>query len=316
MAQIPLLTIGVPAYNAAKTIEKTIQSVLAPQRNFEIEIIVVDDGSADSADLQALLSTYRQDFIRLEALPENRGLANARNVAIEKATGKYFTPLDADDEFVSNWPVTFQKIISEWDKDYAHCEICLTQCVNSDGKSTVSRPNYKGLMTLDDYLNQRMTGEYLPVFRTAFAKTHPYYDLGTKKSCGIISYTNFAKITSYFVTPDVLRIYNYGTQGSISVGWTQAAKAQESAKCMDAHLSIHGDLLREKAPKTYAGILLRLAIYKRMSGQEGYWSDIQKSMRVGFSHQTIGAIVMILFPRSVAWLTHWAKQIGLIKKFG
>lgn len=316
MAQTPLLTIGIPAYNAARTIGKTLQSVLAPKRNFDIEIVIVDDGSADSVELKDLIASYPASIIKLESLPENKGLANARNVGIEKATGKYFTPLDADDEFVSNWPATFQKIITEWDKDYSNCEICLTQCINGNGESTVSKPNYKGLMTLDDYLNQRMSGEYLPVFRTAFAKTHPYYDLGTKKSCGIISYTNFAKITPYFVTPDVLRIYNYGTQGSISVGWTQVNKARESAKCMDAHLAMHGDLLQEKAPKTYAGILLRLAIYKRMSGQGGYWSDIQKSMLVAFNYQTLGAIIMVLFPHSIALLTHWAKQIGLIKKFG
>ncbi|HCM83671.1 MAG TPA: glycosyltransferase family 2 protein [Alphaproteobacteria bacterium] len=312
----PLFTVGIPAYNASGTIKKTIQSILGPARKFSVEIVVVDDGSKDSAELQAILKNFDQNLIKLVMLPENRGLANARNVAIENASGEYFTPLDSDDEFVADWPVVFEKILAEWQKDYAHCEICFTQCLDGQGKSTVTCPEYKGLMTLDDFLNQRYSGEYLPIFHTAFAKVHQYYDLGTKKSCGIISYTNFAKLTQYFVTPDVLRIYHYGTPGSISVGWTQAHKARESAQCMEAHLSMHGGLLKEKAPATYAGILLRLAVYKRMSGQSGYWQDIKKSLSVSLDLQTFGAIVMVLFPNIAATLTHWAKQHGFIKKFG
>lgn len=312
----PLLTIGVPAYNASGTIEKTLKSVLSAPRNFEIEIIVVDDGSHDSADLQTVMKNYTQDFIRLIVLPENKGLANARNVAIHEAHGEYITSLDADDEFVSGWPQVFEKILKEWNASYQHCEICWSQCLDSDGKSTVTHPDYKGVMTLDDFLNQRFSGEYLPIFRTAFAKTHPYYDIGTKKSCGIISYTHFAKLTQYFITPDVLRIYHFGTPGSISVGWTQAHKARETAICMNEHLEMHGDLLRQRAPSVYAGTLLRLAVYKRMAGQGGYWNDIKKSLSVYFGAQTIGAMVMVTFPRSAAVITHWAKKYGFIKKFG
>ena len=91
----PLVSIVIPAYNAAADIRATLQSVQAQTyRNFEA--IVVDDGSTDAT------STIVEEFIaadprfRLIRQP-NAGIGGARNTAILAARGVYIAPLDADD---------------------------------------------------------------------------------------------------------------------------------------------------------------------------------------------------------------------------
>jgi glycosyltransferase involved in cell wall biosynthesis len=89
----PLVSILIPAYNAAPWIAETIQSALAqtwPRR----EIIVVDDGSKD-----ATVTVARQFASKeVSVVPqENQGAAAARNKAASLCQGDYIQWLDADD---------------------------------------------------------------------------------------------------------------------------------------------------------------------------------------------------------------------------
>lgn len=88
----PLVTIIIPAYNAALWVGEAIQSALAQtwQRK---EIIVIDDGSTDRT-AQVALSFGSQ--IKLVST-ENRGLSAAVNRALRMAHGDYIQELDADD---------------------------------------------------------------------------------------------------------------------------------------------------------------------------------------------------------------------------
>lgn len=82
----------VPAYNGARYIAEAIESALA-QDHFEVEIIVVDDGSTDStADVVRGFG----DRIRY-VYQSNAGPASARNRGIKEATGALIALLDADD---------------------------------------------------------------------------------------------------------------------------------------------------------------------------------------------------------------------------
>lgn len=90
------VTVVIPAWNASAFIGGAIASALA-QTVSDIEIIVVDDGSADGTAEAALaagggdprLSVLRQD--------SNRGPSAARNRALDAAHGVYLAILDADD---------------------------------------------------------------------------------------------------------------------------------------------------------------------------------------------------------------------------
>lgn len=89
----PTASVVVPAYNVAKTIKATLDSLLA-QTMTDIEIIVVDDGSKD--ETCTLVEAYTDPRLRL-IRQANRGLAGAHNTGIHKARGRYIGFCDADD---------------------------------------------------------------------------------------------------------------------------------------------------------------------------------------------------------------------------
>ena len=92
--QVPRVSIIMPAYKTARFIRAAIDSVLAQTyKNFEL--IIVDDCSPD--DCAAICQSYSDTRLRLVSLPENRGLAGARNAGIEFAQGEFIGFLDSDD---------------------------------------------------------------------------------------------------------------------------------------------------------------------------------------------------------------------------
>jgi hypothetical protein len=90
----PLVSVVIPAYRAAQSIPATLDSVLA-QTFSDYEIIVVNDGSPDTVQLEKVLEPYRARIAYYRQ--ENQGPAGARNTGIQVARGKYIAPLDCDD---------------------------------------------------------------------------------------------------------------------------------------------------------------------------------------------------------------------------
>ncbi|HEY9026309.1 MAG TPA: glycosyltransferase [Burkholderiaceae bacterium] len=92
VSDLPLVSVVIPAYNAAATLPATLDSVLA-QTYPHIEIIVVDDGSRDgTADVLARYAPRVQGIRQA-----NGGLAAARNAGLAAARGEFVALLDADD---------------------------------------------------------------------------------------------------------------------------------------------------------------------------------------------------------------------------
>jgi len=91
------LSIIIPAYNAERYIERCILSVLnEADKDFSIEIIVVDDGSTDStvSIVRSIEETNPQIRIIRQ---ENKGVSVARNIGLDAALGEYVYFIDADD---------------------------------------------------------------------------------------------------------------------------------------------------------------------------------------------------------------------------
>ena len=89
----PIVSVIVPAYNAARHIGATLSSCLA-QSLREIEIIVVDDGSTDRT--YEVMRSFDDPRLKLHRKP-NGGVSSARNHALIFARGRYVQFLDADD---------------------------------------------------------------------------------------------------------------------------------------------------------------------------------------------------------------------------
>lgn len=92
----PLVTIITPCYNSADFVRLTINSVLE-QTYTNWELIVIDDKSKDDTCNVIEEYTKQHSNIHLIKLAQNGGVANARNIGLEKANGKYIAFLDSDD---------------------------------------------------------------------------------------------------------------------------------------------------------------------------------------------------------------------------
>ena len=95
----PRVSIIIPAYDSASTIEVACASALA-QTERAIEVIVVDDGSTDGTAQVVEEIAARDGRVRLVRHPQNRGRMEARRTGITAATGAFTLFLDADDEIL------------------------------------------------------------------------------------------------------------------------------------------------------------------------------------------------------------------------
>jgi len=104
-----MVSIIVPAYNAARTVTRAIESLLA-QTYEDIEILVVDDGSKDGTEEVCRKYGDRIRYIR----QDNQGPSEARNTGIRNASGEYIGFLDADDWYLPEKIEQNIKLFSEY----------------------------------------------------------------------------------------------------------------------------------------------------------------------------------------------------------
>jgi len=89
------ISVIIPAFQAEGTLPGTLRSVLA-QTHRDLEVLVVDDGSTD--DTRAVAERFAAQDPRVRVLGQaNAGVAMARNLAIDEASGAFIAPIDADD---------------------------------------------------------------------------------------------------------------------------------------------------------------------------------------------------------------------------
>ena len=126
----PLVSVVIPIYKAEATLPSCIDSLLS-QTYHHLELLFVDDCSPDrGAELVAeRVPRLEQLGIKVKLLrhTENKGVAVARNTALDAATGEYIYSVDADDELA---PDTIEVLVREaiWkDADLTGCEWILKQ---------------------------------------------------------------------------------------------------------------------------------------------------------------------------------------------
>lgn len=103
-----LVSVIIPVYNVEEYLEECIDSVLSQTYPY-FEIILVDDGSIDKSG--SICDEYVLKDNRISVIhQENRGLSEARNAGVEKATGKYIYFLDSDDWIL---PETFEQLVEK-----------------------------------------------------------------------------------------------------------------------------------------------------------------------------------------------------------
>lgn len=98
MKSTRLISVVIPAYNAAKHLSRAIDSILLQKCTDSIEIIIVDDGSKDQT--AEMCRAYGEKIRYYHQ--ENQGVSIARNQGVAHARGEIVVFLDADDFLASD----------------------------------------------------------------------------------------------------------------------------------------------------------------------------------------------------------------------
>ena len=154
------VSIIIPVYNAAKHIEKCLQSVLN-QTYKNIEIVIINDGSTDNS--KDICDSYVAEYEQIRLINQkNSGPSAARNSGLQASTGKYIQFVDSDD--------TINALMTETLVNSIRNEIQLVICgyrdikINKGIDKTVEfQPHNCGIKDIKDF-NDNFMDYYLAGF--------------------------------------------------------------------------------------------------------------------------------------------------------
>lgn len=113
------VSIIVPIYNVEKYLNRCLDS-LVNQTFKDIEIIALNNGSTDSS--LDILKDYASNDNRITIIDnENLGVSKARNIGIDKASGKYIVFVDSDDWIDTNMIEVLYSNITKNNCDLVMC---------------------------------------------------------------------------------------------------------------------------------------------------------------------------------------------------
>lgn len=131
----PLVSVVIPAYNAEKFIHQTISSVLEQTFPGQIEILVVDDASADGTEaVVRAIQPENNRVLRYFKNEENKGVAATRNYGVQQAGGDYVAFLDADDWWTKDKIEKQLQLLEQSQEEYCFC-FSGRELMNAEGKS-------------------------------------------------------------------------------------------------------------------------------------------------------------------------------------
>jgi len=115
-------SILIPAHNAARTLQATLESCIVQDRTAVEEVIVVDDHSTDNTEaVFAAFAEQHPDFSWVWATNPRKGACSARNHALELSRGEYIQWLDADDLLGQNKVAAQLNLLAQQDGAIAAC---------------------------------------------------------------------------------------------------------------------------------------------------------------------------------------------------
>ena len=115
----PKVSVVIPAYNIALFVKETLDSVFAQTYN-NFEVVLINDGSKDTKELEIALAPYYDRIVYAEQ--ENLGASQARNSAICLSRGELLAFLDGDDIWLPDFLLSQVEFLEKNDLDMVYCD--------------------------------------------------------------------------------------------------------------------------------------------------------------------------------------------------
>ena len=228
------VSIVIPVYNHAAYLRKCIQSAL-DQDWPDLEVVVVDDASPDPAVGEILESFRTHPRLRLSRNPNNLGISETQNAALEGSTGGVIAFLDCDDYLAPN---AISTCMRAWKDDTVYLH---TGRVNVDAQDReVSRIHFLSLPR-KDYFAENLEAMYAThlkmIRRDTFAKVglfDPRFD--SAQDYDMLMRIAFHYPTGAFVhVPDFLYFHRFHGEQATQQQAERQARFTETI-CREARL--------------------------------------------------------------------------------
>jgi len=141
---IPLVSVIIPAYKIASYIVETLDSVFA-QTVREFEVIVINDGSPDTEELEQALAPYLDRILYVRQ--ENRGAGAARNRGLREARGEFVAFLDGDDLWMPDYLEKQLAFVREGSYDLTYADALIFGNSSNAGKTYMETSSSEGPVT-------------------------------------------------------------------------------------------------------------------------------------------------------------------------
>lgn len=159
-----MISVVIPIYNAEKTLRKCLNSLLS-QSNQDFELILVNDGSTDAS--ASICLEYQKRYYSKIAyyVKENGGVSSARNLGIEKTSGKYVCFVDSDDTVEVDYLQVLYDALRDNHVDIAICELYLQD--NMNGSDRIGLYSHDDIIysILSERYGRPNSGPYCKIFK-------------------------------------------------------------------------------------------------------------------------------------------------------
>lgn len=171
MTEQPLVSVIIPAYNAAEFMGETLDSVFA-QTFTRFEVIVINDGSPDTEQLEGVVERYPSNLRYIKQ--ENQGAAAARNAGLRAARGEFVAFLDADDTWLPTFLERQLALLKNTGAELVFADALLFGDSPLDGRTFMQVDPPSGEVTAENLLRVKVT----VLTSTVLARKAPVLDVG------------------------------------------------------------------------------------------------------------------------------------------
>lgn len=272
-----LVSVLIPVYRVEDYLCRCLDSVCC-QSYRNLEIILVDDGSPDGSG--AICDAYAAKDSRVKVIhKENGGVAEARNTAVEAATGEYLVFVDSDDWVAGNYVERQLELLQQQNADMVACQELWTG--DSQAALPQKKPEIKVLDTVEALENLLYqvdfdAGPHGKLYRTEIVKKYPYpkgkhfEDLGN-------TYRIVADCKKVVCTGEYLYYYFIKTGESI----TRSSFSQNRLHILEMMDRQYEDIVQWYPQLTKAVSSRKFSVYcyiLRQLPEEAQWNELRERL--------------------------------------
>jgi len=152
--RLPRVSVLIPCYNTARFVAEAMESVFS-QTYRDYEVVVVNDGSPDTPELEQALAPWRDKITYVHT--ENCGLAGARNNGIQASRGALIALLDSDDIWEPNFLQVLVGLLEEDPGiDVVYSDAVLFGLTDCQGQTLMDMFPPQEEITFDSILSSRV----------------------------------------------------------------------------------------------------------------------------------------------------------------